>query len=86
MKSLTDRIDSARAKRKTLASTNHAVAPLCAAFVSAMRDAFGADLRPSYVKEGGVLLGKPMNVSDLVRVEIRKGKKRIAYMQGRLGD
>lgn len=39
-------------------SSNQAKAPICAAFVAAMREAFGADeVKVIYVKEGEVELG-----------------------------
>jgi hypothetical protein len=40
-------------------SSNHAKAPICAAFVEAMREAFGADqVHVIYVKEGSFELGR----------------------------
>lgn len=38
-------------------TSNHAKAPLSAAFVAAMREAFG-EIQVLYVKEGDVLLGE----------------------------
>lgn len=38
---------------------NHSKAPVCAAFVAAMREVFGDDVRVLFVKENGVELGRP---------------------------
>ena len=38
---------------------NHARAPLCAAFVKAMREVFG-EVKVLYVREGDVLIGSPV--------------------------
>lgn len=41
-------------------SSNREKAPICAAFVQAMREAFGAEnVQVIYVKEGEVELGQP---------------------------
>lgn len=46
--------------RKQSTSENHMKAPICAAFVEAMRDAFGAEnVKVIYVKEGEVEIGEP---------------------------
>ena len=38
--------------------SNWSRAPLCAAFVKAMREVFGDDVRVIYVREGGLEMGR----------------------------
>jgi hypothetical protein len=45
-------------KKKPSTSENHDKAPLCAAFVKVMREAFDEDVKVLYVKEGDVELGQ----------------------------
>lgn len=45
-------------KAKPSTSDNHAAAPVCAAFVAAMRAVFGDSVRVLYVKEGEIELGR----------------------------
>lgn len=40
-------------------TSNQAKAPQCAAFVEAMREVFGEDVKVLYVEENGFKLGEP---------------------------
>ena len=47
-------------------SDYHAQAPQSAAFVKAMREVFGEDVKVLYVKENGVNLGEPTDPRAVV--------------------
>lgn len=48
----------------TAKRSNQERAPLCAAFVEAMREAFGTDqVKVVYVREGGFEMGSPIDKS-----------------------
>ena len=44
-------------------SDNHQKAPICAEFVRQMREVFGEDVKVTYVKEGELTLGEPIDQS-----------------------
>jgi hypothetical protein len=46
------------------AKSNHALAPICAAWVKEMREVFG-DVKVLYVKEGDLEMGEPCRSGDI---------------------
>jgi hypothetical protein len=53
------RIDQSLAAKRAERAANQTQAPICAAFVADVRDAFGAGVAVTYVSEGDFVLGKP---------------------------
>lgn len=73
------RIDATLAAKRAERAANQAQAPVCAAFVADMREAFGAGVAVTYVREGDFALGAPDDRPTLdsgsVAVTVRDGKR-----------
>lgn len=73
------RIDSTLAAKRAERAANQAQAPVCAAFVADMREAFGAGVAVTYVSEGDFVLGaiddRPAVDRGAIAVPVRDGKR-----------
>jgi hypothetical protein len=50
--------------------------PICTAFARSMREVFGDEVRLTFAEEGGVVLGKPHDLSKhVVASDVTRAKK-----------